>query len=147
MRRREFITLLGGAAVRGPASKAQQTGIPTVGFLGTGSSSGWHPWIAAFVQRLNELGWIDGRTITFEYRWGEGRRERFAEIAGEFVRLKVNVIVTGGSAVPAAQAGDIGHTDRLHFGDGPDWRRPNCEPVATRRERHRIIEPRGRSCR
>ena len=61
------------------------------------------PALAAFVQRLNELGWIDGRTITIEYRWGEGRRERFAEIAGEFVRSKVNVIVTGGSAVPATK--------------------------------------------
>jgi putative ABC transport system substrate-binding protein len=102
MRRREFITLLAGAAASWPrTAMAQQSGIPTVGFLGTGSSSGWHPWIASFVQRLNELGWIEGRTITIEYRWGEGRRERFAEIAGEFVRLKVNVIVTGGSAVSA----------------------------------------------
>jgi putative ABC transport system substrate-binding protein len=104
MRRRQFITLLGGAAVAWPrTTMAQQTSIPTVGFLGTGSSSGWQPWVAAFVHRLNELGWIDGRTITIEYRWGEGRRERFAEIAGEFVRLKVNVIVTGGSAVPATK--------------------------------------------
>ena len=103
MRRREFITLIGGSAVWPLAARAQQTGIPTVGFLGTGSSSGWQPWIAAFVQRLNELGWIEGRTITLEYRWGEGRRERFAEIAAEFVRLKVNVVVTGGSAVPAVK--------------------------------------------
>jgi hypothetical protein len=96
MRRREFITLLGGATAAWPRrTMAQQSGIPTVGFLGTGSSSGWQPWVSAFVQRLNELGWIDGRTITMEYRWGEGRRERFAEIASEFVRLKVNVIVTG----------------------------------------------------
>ena len=81
-RRREFITLLAGAAASWPrTAMAQQSGIPTVGFLGTGSSSGWHPWIASFVQRLNELGWIDGRTITIEYRWGEGLRERFAEIA------------------------------------------------------------------
>src|ERR1700754_3553526 len=102
MRRRHFIRLLGGAAAVWPlAARAQQSGIPTVGFLGTGSSSGWHPWIVSFVQRLNELGWIDGRTITIEYRWAEGRRERIAEIAGEFVRLKVNVIVTGGSAVSA----------------------------------------------
>src|SRR6476646_4726828 len=103
-KRREFITLLGGAAAAWPrTTMAQQTSIPTVGFLGTGSSSGWQPWVAAFVQRLNELGWIDGRTITIEYRWGEGRRERFAEIAGEFVRLKENVFVTGGRAVPATK--------------------------------------------
>jgi putative ABC transport system substrate-binding protein len=104
VRRREFITLLGGAAAAWPrTTMARQSGIPTVGFLGTGSSSGWQPWVSAFMHRLNELGWIDSRTIKIEYRWGEGSRERFAEIAGEFVRLKVNVIVTGGSAVPATK--------------------------------------------
>jgi putative ABC transport system substrate-binding protein len=62
----------------------------------------WTHWTAAFVRRLGELGWIDGRNVTIEYRWAEGRAERYVEVATEFVRLKVDVIVTGGSAIPAA---------------------------------------------
>jgi putative ABC transport system substrate-binding protein len=100
VRRREFITLLGGAAAWPLAARAQQPArLPTVGFLGT-DASGWGPWTAAFVQRLHELGWIEGRTIAIEYRWSEGRPERHAEIAAEFVRLKVDVIVSNAIAVP-----------------------------------------------
>jgi putative ABC transport system substrate-binding protein len=102
MRRREFITLVGGSATAWQlAARAQQTGkLPTIGFLGTDASI-WSPWTAAFVQRLRELDWVEGRTIAIEYRWAEGRPERYAEIAAEFVRLKVDVIVTTGPAVPA----------------------------------------------
>ena len=105
MKRREFITLLGGAAAAWPlAARAQQAGkLPTIGFLGTATASAWSPWTAAFVQRLRELGWIEGRTVAIEYRWAEGRSERYAEIAAEFVRLKVDVIVTSGGAVLAAK--------------------------------------------
>jgi len=104
MTRREFITLLGGAAVAWPvAARAQQAAkLPTIGFLGQNTRSFASEYVAAFVQRLRELGWIEGRTIAIEYRWGEGREERFAEIAAEFVRLKVDVIVT--SATPPALA-------------------------------------------
>jgi putative tryptophan/tyrosine transport system substrate-binding protein len=104
MTRRELITLLGGAAAAWPvAARAQQAGRrPTIGFLGTGSSVAWTQWTAAFVRRLGELGWIDGRNVTIEYRWAEGRAERYVEVVAEFVRLKVDVIVTGGSAIPAA---------------------------------------------
>jgi putative tryptophan/tyrosine transport system substrate-binding protein len=104
VRRREFITLLGGATAAWPlASRAQQAGLrPTIGFLGTGSSVAWTQWTAAFVRRLGELGWIDGGNLTIEYRWAEGRAERYVEVVAEFVRLKVDVIVTGGSAIPAA---------------------------------------------
>ncbi|HEX3116669.1 MAG TPA: ABC transporter substrate-binding protein [Bradyrhizobium sp.] len=104
MRRREFITLLGGAAATCPlAARAQQPRrLPTIGFLGAGTSSVWSQWTAAFVQRLRELGWVEGRTVTIEYRWAEGRPERYSEIATEFARLKVDVIATVGSAVPAA---------------------------------------------
>jgi putative ABC transport system substrate-binding protein len=105
MRRREVISLLGGAAVTLPiVARAQQARkLPTIGFLGTATAtaSGWTSYTASFEQRLRELGWIEGRTVAIEYRWGEGRRERFAEIAAEFVRRKVDVIVTGGSAVSA----------------------------------------------
>ena len=101
MRRREFITLLGGAATVWPlAARAQQAGkLPVIGFLGADAAA-FSPWTAAFVTRMRELGWIEGRNIEIEYRWSEGRPERYAEIAAEFVRLKVDIIVTVGSAVP-----------------------------------------------
>ena len=106
MKRRAFISLLGGAAAAWPlAARAQQPGkLPTIGFLGQSTRSAATEWTAAFVQRLRELGRIEGRTITIEYRWGEGREERFVEIAAEFVRLKVDIIVTAGTlAVVAAK--------------------------------------------
>ena len=105
MKRRAFISLLGGAAVVSPlAARAQQAGkLPTIGFLGAATPLSWSEWTAAFVQRLRELGWVDGRTVTIEYRWAEGRSDRYTEIAVEFVRLKVDVIVTVGSAVVAAK--------------------------------------------
>jgi putative ABC transport system substrate-binding protein len=104
-RRREFITLLGGTAATWPlAARAQQSAkLPTIGFLGGTTASTMRQWTAAFVQRLRELGWIEGRTVAIEFRWAEGRSERYAEIAAEFVRLKVHVIVTVGAAVVAAK--------------------------------------------
>jgi ABC-type uncharacterized transport system substrate-binding protein len=104
MRRREFVTLLGEAAVLWPlAARAQQAGRrPTVGLLGPQTPAAQNLWNAAFVQRLRELGWIEGDTIAIEYRWAEGRGERFAEIASEFVRLKVDVIVTQGTPAVVA---------------------------------------------
>jgi ABC-type uncharacterized transport system substrate-binding protein len=110
MKRRKFIAVLGGAAAAWPlAARAQQPGkLPTIGFLGAASASSWSPWVAAFVQRLRELGWIEGRNIAIDFRWAEGRTERMAEIAAEFVRLKVDVIVTGGlPAVAAKQATSV----------------------------------------
>src|SRR5436190_24270435 len=97
--RREFISLVGGAAVVWPlAARAQQsTKLPTIGYLGTALPSAWSTWTAAFVQRLRELDWIESRTVAIEYRWAEGRAERYSEIAGEFVQLKVDVIVTVGT--------------------------------------------------
>jgi putative ABC transport system substrate-binding protein len=94
--RRTFIVLLGGAAATWPlAARAQQPAkLPTIGFLGGSTPLAGGQWVAAFVQRLRELGWIENRTVTIEYRWAEGRDERFAEIAAEFIRLKVDVIVT-----------------------------------------------------
>src|SRR6266699_5156264 len=105
MKRREFITLLSTAATWPLAARAQQAGkLPTIGFLGQSTRSAGSEWVAAFVQRLRELGWNEGRTIVIEYRWVEGREERFAEVAAEFVRLKADVIVTSGTlAVMAAK--------------------------------------------
>ena len=99
IRRRDFVILLGGGAAAWPlAARAQQPGkLPTIGFLGQSTRSAGSEWVAAFVQRLRELGWIESRTVAIEYRWAEGRDERFAEIAAEFVRLKVDIIVTSGT--------------------------------------------------
>ena len=96
-KRREFITLLGGAAAWPLAASAQQSGVRTIGFLGQSTRSAASEWTAAFVQRLRELGWTENRTITIEYRWAEGREERFAEIAAEFARLKVDAIIASGT--------------------------------------------------
>src|SRR5262245_18187079 len=98
MRRREFIPLLGGVATWPLAARAQQPGkLPTIGFLGAATALAGSQWAAAFVQRLRELGWIENRTVAIEYRWAKGRDERFAEVAAEFIRLKVDVIVTYGT--------------------------------------------------
>jgi len=104
IRRREFITLLSGSAAWPLAARAQQPAkMPTIGVLGSATPSSEGQRVAAFVQRLRELGWIDGRNVAIEYRWSEGRNERYAEIAAEFVHLKVEVIVTQGTpAVLAA---------------------------------------------
>jgi ABC-type uncharacterized transport system substrate-binding protein len=102
--RREFIALLGGAAAWPLAARAQKAGtLPTIGFLGVSTPSGWSHYVTAFRRRLRELGWIEGHTVAIEIRWAEGRSERFAEIAAEFVRNNVDIIVTGGGAVIAAK--------------------------------------------
>jgi ABC-type uncharacterized transport system substrate-binding protein len=105
IRRRDFITLLGGAAATWPlAARAQQAAKrPTIGYLGSSTEAAQSRWLSAFAQRLGQLGWIDGRTVAIEYRWAEGRAERFTEIAAEFSRLNVDVIVTSGT-VPVLAA-------------------------------------------
>jgi ABC-type uncharacterized transport system substrate-binding protein len=110
MRRRTFIVALGGAAAWPLPARAQQAGKPpTIGYLGSGTSTAQRAWLDAFVQRLRELGWIEGRTVAIEKRWGEGRPELYAEIAAEFVRLKVDVILAGGTeaAIAARQATSV----------------------------------------
>ena len=107
MRRRNFISLLGGAAAAAwpLAARAQRPGkLPTIGYLGSGTAATQGQWTAALMSRLRDLGWIEGRTIAIEYRWAEGRSERFADIAAELVQHKVDVIVTtGGAPVLAAK--------------------------------------------
>jgi putative ABC transport system substrate-binding protein len=107
MRRREFIRLFTSTAVAWPlAVRAQQAGrLPTIGYLGSSTPLAESQRVAAFVQRLRELGWVEGRTLAIEYRWAEGRPERFVEIAAEFVRLNVDVIVTAGTAAVKAAKG------------------------------------------
>jgi putative ABC transport system substrate-binding protein len=104
MRRREFIGLVGGAGVWPFAARAQQpVRVWTVGYSGANTASFDSRRASSFARRLRELGWIEGRTIAIEYRWAEGRNERFAEISAEFVRLKVDVIVAGAAGALAAK--------------------------------------------
>jgi putative tryptophan/tyrosine transport system substrate-binding protein len=105
VRRRDFIKSIGGAAIAWPlAAPAQQSAKPpTIGYLGAATPATQGQLAAAFVQRLRELGWNEGRNLAIEYRWAEGRRERYAEIAAEFVRRNVDVIVTSGDAAMTAK--------------------------------------------
>src|SRR5262249_50247751 len=92
MDRREFITLLASARVAGPsATRAGRPPVPVIGLLGSSAAPAQSEWTAAFVQRLRELGWSEGRNIIIDYRWGEGHPERFSEIAAEFAQRKVTL--------------------------------------------------------
>jgi putative ABC transport system substrate-binding protein len=98
MKRRKFMILLSGTLSWPLTAHAQLLPkLPTIGILGPTNAAVAEQWTAALVQRLRELGWIEGRTVAIEYRWAEGRAERAADIADEFVRLKVDVIVTSGT--------------------------------------------------
>jgi putative ABC transport system substrate-binding protein len=103
MRRREFITLIGGAAAWPLAARGQQPGrLPTIGYMGQGTQAAEAKRVAAFTGRLRELSWMEGRTVIIDYRWTEGRSDLAADIAGEFARRKVDIIVTSGTPLIAA---------------------------------------------
>jgi hypothetical protein len=146
MRRREFMAFAGSAMASWPlAGRAQQAGkVPTIGFLGADASA-FIPWTTAFVQRLGELGWIDGHTVAIEYRWSEGRPERAAEIAAEFVRLKVDCHIR--NRRPHRKTGDNGHPHRIYNCERPGRRRPSRKPGSTGRQHHWTIDAVDRSCR
>jgi len=99
MRRRQFITLVAGATTWPLYARAQQSTKPkTIGFMFASTAAAEHIRRVAFVQRLGELGWIDGRDVIIEYRSAEGAAERAGEIAAEFIQLKVDVMVMAGDA-------------------------------------------------
>jgi ABC-type uncharacterized transport system substrate-binding protein len=102
MKRREFISVLSVAAAWPLATRAQQGKIATIGLLGTGSAATQSQWTSAFVQRMRELGWVEGRNLAIEYRWADGRTERLSGLASELVRLKVDVILTHNTPGPLA---------------------------------------------
>jgi putative ABC transport system substrate-binding protein len=99
MRRRDFITLLGGGTLAWTQGvRAQQPGkLPIIGYMGQGTPAAEAKRVAAFVERLRELSWIEGRTVVIEYRWTDGRSDLAADIAAEFARRKVDIIVTSGT--------------------------------------------------
>src|SRR5262249_24064667 len=149
MKRREFITLLGGGAAAWPlAAHAQRSKPALMGLLGSGTAAAQSEWTAAFVQRLRQLGWSEGRNLTIEYRWAEGRSERFAEIAAEFVRLKVDVIVTHNTAPPLAAKRATSVIPIVFATAGDPVGTGVVESLARPGgKRHRPVESASRSCR
>jgi putative tryptophan/tyrosine transport system substrate-binding protein len=143
IRRRELIALLGGGAAAWPlGARAQPGSTRKIGFLGVSNPSAQTQWTAAFVRGLRELGWTEGQNLTIEYRWAEGRTERFPEIAAEFVRLNVDAIVTAGTAATLA-AKRASSTIPVVFRDGgrSGRHRIGREPAEAGRQRHRPVQP------
>jgi putative ABC transport system substrate-binding protein len=119
VRRREFITLIGGA-VAWPVTAHTQQSLPIVGFLNAASPSSWKPYLDAYWQGLNEAGFVEGRTVAIEYRWAEGQYERLPSLAVDLVRRQVAVLVSTGGAGPILAAKAATTTIPIVFTTGSD---------------------------
>jgi putative ABC transport system substrate-binding protein len=149
VKRRQFITLLGGAAAAWPlAAGAQQRPMPVVGFMNIFSPENVPQWVAAFRQGLKEIGFVEGQNVAVEYRWAHGQYERLPELATELVRRQVTVIAaTGGDPSPQVAKAATQTIPIVFTANGePRWERAGSEPQLTGRQCHRFHHIRsGRS--
>jgi ABC-type uncharacterized transport system substrate-binding protein len=120
MRRREFVTFLGGLATWPITARGQQAAMPVVGFLSSASPASWAPFIAGFRKGLNETGFLEGQNVTVEYRWAEGDYNRLSGLASDLVNRKVAVILAVGGSGPAKVAKAATSTIPIVFASAAD---------------------------